>query len=172
MVRRLLAAGRAMWIVTGLADQLAFAPGETPGLAQPVYRTHRFEFVVVSRAGRMIEGNDEILERLPGLNEKGPRLNRCTVAGMRPLVVSRWHCIQTSIWSFELRRAGFTMLPRMSSRVGSGSPGPFGRVCFRVRDTAGNRSLRAGRRGIPDRYPGASCPAGIRGYPLWQNMHL
>jgi hypothetical protein len=70
MVRRFLSAGDAMWIVTGLARQSPFAPRKTPGLAQPVYGTHRLEFVVVSSTGRMIEEEFKILEGLPRRERK------------------------------------------------------------------------------------------------------
>src|SRR5437868_1732789 len=60
-----------MGIVAGLTSQPAFAPGKTTGLPQPVYRTHRFKFVVVSGTRRMIEGNHEILEPLSRLVPRG-----------------------------------------------------------------------------------------------------
>ena len=59
-----LAARHAVRIVTSLARQCAFAPGKTFGLTQPVYGTHRLEFVVVTGAGRMIEEECEVLDRL------------------------------------------------------------------------------------------------------------
>ena len=57
-----LAAWHAMRIVTSLARQFAFAPVKTFGLTQPVYGTHRLEFVVVAGTGRVIEEECGILD--------------------------------------------------------------------------------------------------------------
>ena len=46
------------------------------------------------------------------------------------------------------------------------------RGCRRVRDIAGSRCLREGRPRNTGSLPGHRCPSGIRGIPLWQNMHL
>ena len=66
VIHGFLAAGNAVRIVTSLARQFAFAPGKTFGLTQPVYGTHRLEFVVVTGAGRVIEEECEVLDRLAG----------------------------------------------------------------------------------------------------------
>ena len=58
------AARHAVRIVAGVAGQSAFALQEALRLPQPVDGAHRFEFVVVTRPGRMIEGEHEGVERL------------------------------------------------------------------------------------------------------------
>ena len=51
VVHRFRAARHAMWIVTSLTSQRAFALRKAFGLTQPVDGTHRLEFVVVSVPG-------------------------------------------------------------------------------------------------------------------------
>src|SRR5206468_9993492 len=53
----------------------------------------------------------------PGWYENGPRSNRTIEFGRRKLVVSRWHCMHTSICRSALSRAGFTIAFRTSSML-------------------------------------------------------
>src|SRR2546422_6196606 len=52
----------------------------------------------------------------PGRNEKTPLPNATTPLQFALLVVSRWHCMQMSIWRSGGSRAGFTMLARTLSK--------------------------------------------------------
>ena len=107
----------------------------------------------------------------PGMKENGPRLKRTIDAGMRPLEVSRWHCMQISMRSFGLRRAGLTMLARTSAGFAAAIPDGAHMVASGAvtalavdafREVAREDGVAAGR----------FVAGGICGIPLWQNMHL
>jgi len=94
----------------------------------------------------------------PGRKENGSRSNRRIIPGRFALVVSRWHCIQTSICRSGLKRAGLTMAAWIS-----GFDAFLTTPIPNCRDPGPWQRWQSG--------PPTAPPSAV-GYPLWQNRQL